>query len=154
VLWFLHADTHPPEDAVAQIQAALADPRVVGGHFRIFFEGTEPAARFLTWLYPHLNRFGLRYGDSALFVRRTAYVRAGGFRAYPLFEDLDLIARLEGQGRFVRLRGVVRTSSRRFRGRSFALTFARWMALQLLYWFGVPPPVLARWYAPLRAAGR
>jgi rSAM/selenodomain-associated transferase 2 len=153
VLWFLHADTLPPPDAVRQIRAALAAPGVAGGHFAIHFDGDETAARFLTWLYPHLGRFGLRYGDSGIFVRREVYHRIGGFRAFPLFEDLDLICRLQQRGRFVRLPGVVRTSSRRFRGRSFALTFLRWVVLQLLYWLGVPPHTLGRLYRPIRRAG-
>ena len=42
------------------------------------------------------------------------------------------------------------TSSRRFEGRSFALTFARWSLLQSLYWLGVSPHTLARLYAPVR----
>lgn len=150
VLWFLHADTMPPADAVLQIRARLQDPRVIGGHFTLRFEGQETAARFLTWLYPHLNRFGLRYGDSALFVRRWAYWRAGGFRPLPLFEDLDLIARLQQHGRFVRLPAVVGTSARRFRGRSFAGVFLRWVVLQVLYWLGVSPSWLGRHYAPVR----
>ncbi|HYY43303.1 MAG TPA: hypothetical protein VE775_11270, partial [Pyrinomonadaceae bacterium] len=42
------------------------------------------------------------------------------------------------------------TSSRRFEGRSFALTFARWSCLQVLYWLGVHPRTLGRMYAPIR----
>jgi hypothetical protein len=43
---------------------------------------------------------------------------------------------------------VVVTSSRNFEGRSFLLVFARWIALQVLYWLGVPPRVLGRLYYP------
>src|SRR5262249_46468288 len=89
-------------------------------------------------------------GDSAFFVWRTAYEQAGGFRPLPLFEDLDLLRRLKRRGRFVRLRQQVTTSSRRFEGRSFVLTFAWWTVLQVLYWVGVPPRVLGRLYAPSR----
>jgi len=41
-------------------------------------------------------------------------------------------------------------SSRRFEGRSYTLTLARWVSLQLLYWLGVSPERLARLYAPVR----
>ena len=50
------------------------------------------------------------------------------------------------------LRFHVTTSSRRFEGRSFALTFARWSFLQALYWLGVHPRRLERMYAPVRGA--
>ncbi|HEX8187073.1 MAG TPA: hypothetical protein VF586_01900, partial [Pyrinomonadaceae bacterium] len=102
--------------------------------------------------YPRLRLLGLAYGDSGFFVRRAAYERAGGFKPFPLFEDLDLLRALRRQGRFVQAEACVVTSSRRFEGRSFALTFARWSLLQCLYWLGVSPHTLARLYAPVRGA--
>lgn len=152
VLWFLHADTRPPADGVRAITDALADAGAAGGNFGVAFDGDSRPARFMTWLYPRLRTLGLAYGDSAFFVRREAYERAGGFRAFPVFEDLDLVARLRRHGRFVRARGRVVTSSRRFEGRSFLLMFARWAGLQLLYWLGVHPRALANFYGPVRAA--
>jgi rSAM/selenodomain-associated transferase 2 len=150
VFWFLHADTHPPARAIAQILQALADPGIVGGNFRLRFDGTRYAARFLSWLYPYLGWLGLCYGDSAIFVRRDAYERVGGFQPLLLFEDLDFVRRLKRIGRFVRLSGPVITSSRRFEGRCFALIFLQWTMLQLFYWLGVKPHMLARLYPPAR----
>jgi rSAM/selenodomain-associated transferase 2 len=150
VLWFLHADTLPPADSGKHILQALGDPAVVAGCFTIRFAGKGYPARFLSRLYPYLGWLGLCYGDSAIFVRRHDYEAAGGFRPLPLFEDLDLLRRLKRRGRFVRLPSVVTTSSRRFEGRSFLLTFARWTLLQVLYWLGIPPRQLNRLYQPLR----
>jgi rSAM/selenodomain-associated transferase 2 len=149
-LWFLHADTHAPADAAEQIQEALSDARNAGGNFQIRFDGERRAARFLTWLYPQLRRLGLAYGDSALFMRREAYERAGGFKPLPVFEDLELLRALRRVGRVVCVPSTVVTSSRRFEGRSFALTFARWSFMQALYWAGVSPQTLGRFYAPIR----
>lgn len=154
VLWFLHADTHPPPEAVEWIAGALNDPQVAGGHFRVKFDGARLAARCFTCIYACAQRFGLCYGDSAYFIRREAYERAGGFRPLPIFEDLDLRRRVLRLGRFVRVRGTVTTSARRFEGRSAALTLARWMALQVLYWLGVPPQVLGHFYAAIRGNDR
>ena len=153
VFWFLHADTLAPPDAAERIAEALRDPRAVGGNFRVRFDGRGRPARFLTWLYPRLRRLGLAYGDSGFFVRRAAYERAGGFKPFPIFEDLDLLRALRRQGRFVQADASVVTSSRRFEGRSFAHTFARWSLLQALYWLGVSPHALARLYAHVREAG-
>lgn len=146
VLLFLHADTIPPIDAAERISVALSDAKTVGGNFSVRFDGESRAARFLTWLYPQLRKLGLRYGDSGIFARREAYVRAGGFKAFPIFEDLDLVRGLKRIGRMAHLHATVITSSRRFEGRSFALTFARWSFLQTLYWLGVHPRRLARMY--------
>jgi rSAM/selenodomain-associated transferase 2 len=146
VFWFLHADTLPPKDAAEHISEALRDTRAVGGNFRVRFDGERRAARFLTWLYPHLRKLGLCYGDSAIFVRRDAYHRVGGFKPFPIFEDLDVVRRLSRTGRMAHVPTTVVTSSRRFEGRSFALTFARWSVLQALYWIGIPPQRLGRMY--------
>ncbi|HEX8474175.1 MAG TPA: TIGR04283 family arsenosugar biosynthesis glycosyltransferase [Pyrinomonadaceae bacterium] len=151
VLLFLHADTTAPHDAAERINEALArDAEAVGGNFQIQFDGERRAARFLTWLYPQLRRLGLSYGDSGIFVRASVYREVGGFEPFPIFEDLDLVRRLKRRGRMIHLATPVVTSSRRFEGRSFALTFARWSILQMLYWIGVHPRVLARLYAPVR----
>jgi rSAM/selenodomain-associated transferase 2 len=152
-LWFVHADTLVPREGAGLILEALGDSRVAGGNFRIRFDGDTRPARFLSWLYPRLRLLGLCYGDSALFARREAYFAAGGFKPYPVFEDLDLLRGLRRRGGIVEAPASVVTSSRRFEGRSFALTFARWSALQLLYWLGVSPHRLGRRYAHVREPG-
>jgi uncharacterized protein len=154
VLWFLHADSIPPPDSHHRIREALQTPGIVGGNFDLLFDGDSRAARQLTRIYPHLRKLGLCYGDSGIFVRREIYQAAGGFRAYPIFEDLDLIKRIRRLGRFLHLDSQIVTSSRRFEGRSFGLTFAKWTAMQIMYWAGVHPEVLGRWYAPIRNRGR
>jgi len=151
ILWFVHADTRPAPDAVEQITKALRDPNVVGGNLTIRFDGERPAARFLTRLYPHLRKLGLIYGDSAIFARRDAYEKIGGFEPFPIFEDLDFIEKLKRAGIVVTLPAVAVTSSRRFENKSFLLTFLRWTVLQILYWLGVSPYKLLKIYFP--AAG-
>lgn len=151
-LLFLHADTTAPPDAAPRIIEALArEADAVGGNFHIRFDGERRAARFLTWLYPHLRKLGLCYGDSGIFVRASVYRQTGGFQPFPIFEDLDMVRRLRRHGRMLHLPPFVVTSSRRFEGRSFALTFARWSILQMLYWAGVHPRALERLYAPVRS---
>jgi rSAM/selenodomain-associated transferase 2 len=146
VLWFLHADTVVKCDAATQIAEACEDPRVVGGNFHLVFDGESRGARFLNRLYPRLARIGLRYADSGIFVRRTAYQESGGFRPLPLFEDLDLLRRLKKMGSLPTLPGPLVTSPRRFEGRRFAPVFVRWAMLQVLYWLGCSPVRLNRMY--------
>lgn len=148
VLWFLHADTIPAPDAAERITEAMKDASVAGGNFSVLFGGESRAARFMTWLYPQLRKLGLAYGDSGIFVRRAAYRLIGGFKPFPIFEDLDFVRGLKRAGRMAHLPSVVVTSSRRFEGGSFTLTFARWSILQALYWLGVHPDRLGRIYYP------
>ncbi len=149
-LWFVHADTRPPCEALRVMGEALCDPRVIAGNFGLVFDGPTRAARQLTLIYPHLRRLGLCYGDASIFVRREAYFGCGGFKPYPLFEDLDFISRVKRLGRFTHLDCRLTTSARRFERRNFAGMWAEWTALQLLYWCGVPPHRLAQWYRHVR----
>ena len=131
------------------VRLLLRQPRgrsTVGGNFGLLFDGGSRAARQLTGIYPALRWLNLCYGDSGIFVRRTTYDAVGGFRAFALFEDLDLLRRIRKAGRFIHLHTRIVTSSRRFENRNFAVMWIHWTALQLLYWAGVSPNLLARWY--------
>jgi rSAM/selenodomain-associated transferase 2 len=150
VLWFVHADTIPPPGAISEMNEALQDTSVVGGNFGLTFDGSSRAARQLTAIYPTLRYLNLCYGDSGIFVRRAVYNAVGGFRPLAIFEDLDLLRRLRGEGRFVHLKPRILTSSRRFENRNFAGMWLHWTALQILYWAGVEPNALAKLYRPVR----
>lgn len=150
VLWFLHADSIPPKDALARIQEALSDVRVAGGNFALRFGGDRRAAAFMTRFYDKIRHIGLFYGDSGIFVRGDIYREIGGFKPLPLFEDLELIGRLKRHGKLVRLESVIITSSRRFDNRPFLPVFLRWVLYQCLYWIGISPFSLARSYHPIR----
>jgi rSAM/selenodomain-associated transferase 2 len=150
VLWFVHADTVPPAHALADIRRCLEDSSIAAGNFGLLFDGPSRAARQLTAIYPLLRNLGLCYGDSGIFIRRNVYDAIGGFRPLALFEDLDLLRRLRKSGRFVHLPSRIRTSSRRFEQRNFAVVWLHWTTLQILYWCGVSPNWLARRYRHVR----
>ena len=150
VLWFVHADTIPPAHCLDEIRQSLDNPFVVGGNFGLLFDGPSRAARQLTAIYPALRVMGLCYGDSGIFIRQATYRAIGGFRPLALFEDLDLLRRMRRAGLLVHLPSRIRTSSRRFEHRNFALVWMHWTTLQVLYWCGVSPNWLARWYRHVR----
>ena len=148
-LWFLHADTLITPEAEKALRSAMCDPSILSGNFSLVFGGNRRCARLMTWIYRYLRLIGLCYGDSGFFVRTEVYRQLGGFKDYPIFEDLDLLRRLCRAGRFVRLPATITTSSRRFEGgRSFVWTFAHWTFLQVLFWLGYDPrrmgPALSR----------
>jgi rSAM/selenodomain-associated transferase 2 len=154
VLLFLHADAELAATARAAIFECLAEPDVLGGNFLLEFTGSSRYAP----LFSHANDlrrriFGIYYGDSAIFVRRSVYEELGGFRAYPIFEDHDFVQRLERRGRTAYIRRVsVRVSSRRYE-RAPLRTLLGWAVLQGLYSFaGVSPERLAQLYADIRAS--
>jgi rSAM/selenodomain-associated transferase 2 len=154
-LLFIHADAHLPESARAAIARELASEQVQGGNFYLRFTPETRAARFFT-VANHLRRRWLRvyYGDSALFIRRSAYQELGGFPALPVFEDYELVRRLERKHSRARPTAYIRdvevsVSARRFEHAPLR-TLVLWGALQLLYSAGVPAARLAALYRDLR----
>lgn len=150
-LVFVHADTTILPGFGRAIRKALADPQVVGGNFRLRFMPETPSARLFT-LANHLRRKLLRiyYGDSCLFVRRSTYLKVGGFHELPLFEDYAFVRRMEAEGKTHYVpTPEVHSSSRRFAKRPL-YTLCLWTVLQVAFSIGIAPRRLARFYADHR----
>jgi rSAM/selenodomain-associated transferase 2 len=151
VLLFLHADVIFPCEGVETLERALRDQAVVGGNFDLEFEGPSAWSRFFTWVNRQRRRFGIYYGDSGIFVRRTVFNRLGGFRPIPIMDDYEFVRRLETAGKTYFIPARLLASSRRWRERGVWRTMWSWFWVQTLYSLGVPTRFLARWYLPVRA---
>jgi rSAM/selenodomain-associated transferase 2 len=148
ILLFLHADSQWAAGALAAIDSALAaSTDIVGGNFRLIFDGDTRFSRWLTRFYARIRQRGFYYGDSGIFVRRSVYDRIGGMRRIALMEDYDFVQRLERLGRTICIAThPLITSSRRFAGRQpLAIVFG-WVKLHALFHLGVSPDSLARIY--------
>ena len=146
VLWFLHADAEPPEACVLRIQEAMHSG-ANGGYFRFRFSG-EPTwyKRLLQTLVNWRTRFGTPYGDQGLFVRRDAFMTAGGFADVPLFEEVPLVRALREAGRFAEIDADIGVSCRRWERDGWLRRSIANRALALAHAAGVAPEVLARRY--------
>lgn len=113
VLYFLHAESLPPLDFVAAISAALAEG-AAAGCFRLGFDHDHWFLRFNCW-FTRFTMNAFRYGDQSLFVCRDVFDRIGGFNEeLIIFEDNDMVCRIGKEERFHVLKGVVRTSARKY----------------------------------------
>ncbi|WP_291295717.1 TIGR04283 family arsenosugar biosynthesis glycosyltransferase [Elioraea sp.] len=152
VVLMLHADSRFPHGGLAAIEAALsARPEAQGGNFRLLFDGDDPFSRWLEGFYARLRRHGVYYGDSGIFIRRSALDAIGGIRPIALMEDFDLARRMERAGPTVTIaQPALTTSSRRFVGRGPRAIVTGWIRLHLLHALGVSPDQLARIYDSAR----
>jgi rSAM/selenodomain-associated transferase 2 len=151
ILLFLHADTQLPPRARESIEAALADPAIVGGRFDVRFDRPSAWGRMISALMNWRSRLsGIATGDQAIFVRRQTFEEAGGFADIPLMEDIDLCRRLKRLGRLIALRDTVTTSFRRWDTHGPLRTIILMWSLRVLYWAGVSPHRLARLYTTAR----
>jgi rSAM/selenodomain-associated transferase 2 len=154
IFLFLHADMLAPPQTVESIERSLRDASVAGGNFQIVFEGDTFVERFFTWAYRVRRPFGIYYGDSGVFVRRSIFERLGGFKPIPIMDDYEFIRRLERAGRTVCLNPPMLVSDRRWRVQGLFRTLSSWVWIQTLFSLGVPAERLARWYAPVRDGKR
>lgn len=150
ILLFLHADTTLPAGAIEMVRAAIAGGAVGGGFFARF-DLERPLYRLGGRL---VNRRTLitrvPLGDQAQFTSRAVFERLGGFRPWPILEDLDFGRRLKRQGEIAVLRAPVITAARRFVAGGAARTVAVNWLIWGLFFAGVAPERLARLYRNLR----
>lgn len=150
VLWFVHADTDPPNDALAAIAAAVRDG-AESGCFRFAFQGpTTWYKRLLAQLVAlRIRCGGMVYGDQGIFARRDVYFAIGGFAEWPLFEEVRLVRRLRGRGTFRMLPRALAVATRRWErdGWLKRTIHNRWLALRFA--LGGRPEVLAASYRAL-----
>lgn len=146
-LLFLHADTRLIPLWHDELRRVDADPSVVGGSFRFQLDSGAYQARLIErGVACRVRWFDLAYGDQALFVRRDAFHALGGYREWPLMEDVDLIRRLRQVGRLHHSPLAAITSARRWERDGWWRRSAKNLALQLLFLVGVSPAWLVRWY--------
>ncbi len=154
ILLFLHADTRLPSGAAEAVQAALANPSVVYGRFDVRFDKSGAAFRMIARLMNLRSRLtGICTGDQAIFVRRSAFERLGGYPEIALMEDIELTRRLKRIGRFAPLRLQVATAARRWEENGVAWTIVHMWTLRALYFCGIGPGRLHRWYYGVPAGG-
>jgi rSAM/selenodomain-associated transferase 2 len=151
VLVFLHADCRLPAEALRQIEAALADPRCIGGCFRQQIDAAGVRYRLLeagnAW---RVRALGWAYGDQGVFLRREVFEAVGGFPDVPFMEDLYLMKRLKSRGRFVLLPARLEVSARRWQQTGVVRqTMRNWRSIALAH-LGVPLEKLAAAYTAVR----
>ena len=150
VLLFLHADTDLPPGAVERVRRAIAGG-AIGGGFLAHFASTRPILGLGSRLVDLRTRW-LRtpLGDQAQFASRDAFLALGGYRDWPILEDLDFMRRLKRIGRIEIIPEPVRTSARRYEQGGVVKTVAINWLLWALYFLGVPPRRLGHLYRNIR----
>jgi rSAM/selenodomain-associated transferase 2 len=167
-LLFVHADTRLPDDADARVAAALglATPDTMGrrrglaassgwGRFDVRIDGRSAWLPVVAALMNRRSRWtGIATGDQAIFVRRSAFIEAGGYPEQPLMEDIELSKRLKRLGSPACLRQRVITSGRRWECHGVWRTILLMWRLRFDYWRGIPAAQLAARYETDRPTAR
>lgn len=149
ILVFCHADTVLPEGWPEMVRAAIGEPGVAAGAFRLRIAGEGASYRVIEAVANLRSRIlRLPYGDQALFTARACLNAAGGFPPLPLMEDVEFVRRIKKRGRLKIMEAAARTSARRWeRDGVMAGTVRNWLLLAA-YMAGVSPVTLSAWYPP------
>lgn len=132
VLYFLHADTKPPENYLSYINDALKQG-YDAGCFRLRFDVDHWFLQANTW-FTRFNINSFRFGDQSLFVKRLLFEKAVGFNEKLIvLEDQDLIKRLTKIGKFKVMPASVTTSARKYTTNGIYKTQAVYFLIYMLY---------------------
>ena len=144
-LLFLHADT-VLAPGWADVVRALRKPGQPQAGSRIFtlLDDSSPQARRIESYTLAQSGFALPYGDQGLLLHKT-FRRIGGYRCYPLMEDVDIVHRI-GRRRLRPLNGEAITSAARYRANGYWRRPARNLCCLGLYYLGISPEKIQRIY--------
>lgn len=149
LLLFIHADARLDADAIGLLDELAVTRPPCAMAFRLRIDTPGALYRLIEWgTHMRSRLLGLPYGDQGLLVRRDDYIRAGGYPAIPLMEDVALVRALRGIADVHLLDAAVRVSARRWRREGPLRSMARNWVLLARFLTGAPPERLVRRYPP------
>ena len=145
ILWFVHADTVLPENAIEVIQKALIKNN--WGRFNVNLSGSNVLFRLIEHMMNIRSCItGIATGDQAIFVKRKIFELVNGYSNLPIMEDVDLSKKLKKLSKPACIKERLTTSSRRWEKNGIlSIVFLMWK-LRLLYWLGVSADKLTEQY--------
>lgn len=151
ILLFLHADTVLPGGWKEKLLSTMSDENVVAGAFSLSIDSGRLSHKIISSTANLRSRLTkIPYGDQGIFVRRDVFEKIGGFKEIQIMEDVDLMRRLKKVGKVVLLKYKVKTSARRWEREGIVYTTIRNWLLLILYYLGVSPEKLNRFYRAVR----
>ena len=121
----------------------------MAGAFDLGIDSPAPAYRLIeVMVYWRTRITKIPYGDQSIFIRRDAFSQLGGFSQMPLMEDVELMRRVKrSRGRIGVIGKQVLTSARRWEKEGVVFCTLRNWLLVSLFFLGVPPQKLVRYYS-------
>jgi len=145
ILYFLHADSFPPQhfDALIISEVQKGNP---AGCFRLKFDSNHWWLRLASWL----TQFGWRAcrgGDQSQFITKELFNNIGGFdESFTIYEDNVLINELYARQQFIVINKKIETSARLYRKHGvWKLQYHFW-TIYVKKWFGASADDLFAYY--------
>ena len=147
LLCFHHADSELGPEHLAALAAAAKTDGIAGGAFHRQFDDRHFWMKRWERLVRRISAAaGPLFGDQSIFVKADVFQQMGGFADIPLMEDIEFSRRLRRMGRITLLDPPLWSSPRRFRRLGNLRTLLLNALFIVLFYFGVSPHTLHRWY--------
>lgn len=144
-LYFLHADTIPPESFIKDMRGVIGDG-AQSGCFRLTFDMEHWALKLYAWF----TRFDVdlfRFGDQSLFVEKAVFEEIGGFDdTLIVMEDQEIVRRIKRNSQFQIIPKAVTTSARRYERLGIFKLQLIFTIIVLLYYLGVQQETIVNFY--------
>jgi rSAM/selenodomain-associated transferase 2 len=141
ILYFLHADSIPPEHFDRKIVQAVS-MGYKAGCFRLAFDDDHWLLRCYGW-FTRFDIDAFRFGDQSLFITRDVFNDVAGFREdHFVMEDNEMVRRIKGDYSFAILDDVVETSARAYREAGVLKLQLVFAVIYTLYFMGVAQETL------------
>ncbi|SDS24101.1 TIGR04283 family arsenosugar biosynthesis glycosyltransferase [Gramella sp. MAR_2010_147] len=130
ILYFLHADSLPPQNFDSLIVNELRKGKKAGC-FQMKFDKNH------WWLnlmgqFTKVNHITCRGGDQSLFVEKCLFNEIGGFNeSYKVYEDNEIIRRLYKKKQFTVIKSWITTSARLYE--TMGVWNTQWLFIEI-YW--------------------
>lgn len=145
ILYFLHADSYPPQDYDKLIIAQVTSGNPAGC-FKMKFDSNHWWLRLAGWLTQFKWR-ACRGGDQSQFITKDLFNQLGTFdERFIIYEDNDLINKLYARRKFVVIQEWLITSSRRYDENGIWKLQYYFCAIYVRKWFGASAKDLHDFY--------
>ncbi len=145
ILYFLHADTIPPNDIFQRIRSAVANG-YESGCCQLKFDEENLVMDLYSW-FTRFDLLPFRFGDQSLFCRRDVFFELGGFdESFIVMEDNYFIKKLRSNGSFTVLNEFVTTSAEKYRENGFIRLQLIFSFIFILFYLGASQDTLVAIY--------
>lgn len=145
ILYFLHADTYPPDTFADDIRQAV-DQGWSAGCYRLTFDYEHPMLKCYSWF----TRFDVdlfRFGDQSLFIKREIFVSIGGYSDQLIvMEDQEIVRSIKKVTSFRILDKNVVTSARKYLDIGIVRLQLVFTVIVCMFYLGVSQESLVRFY--------
>ena len=145
ILYFLHADSFPPNNFDQLIIDEVKNDHLAGC-FKMKFNHHHWWLKLASWL-THFQWRACRGGDQSQFITKSLFKEIGGFNEeYMIYEDNILINELYKRNQFIVIQKWIVTSARLYdRKGIWNLQYHFW-AIYIKRWFGASADDIYKYY--------